>query len=348
MSTNAPAAPPQSKQLVPIGNRGIVPSNMDDLFRFAKAVSVSGLAPKGIESAEAIFVALEMGLEVGLPMMAALQNIAVINGRPTIWGDAQLAVVRGTGELTLFEEWYEEGGKRLARNPATFTDATTAVCRVQRAGYEAAETAFSVADAKRANLWGKAGPWSQYPARMLRFRARSFGLRDQFGDALRGLRTAEEVMDDPVEIARNVTPKTPLFTQPQVEDAPATQPDPEPATAESDNAGLASPDPIRRADLQAVEDVKAANYAKMAAKDDAPELTPLDEKRLDIRDAFAAAGMEFAHLKTFLVSRGMDLGEAETSFESLSEAAAKRLTSSPKALASFVDQAKRLAEGGAK
>ena len=321
---------------------------MDDLFRFAKAVSVSGLAPKGIESAEAIFVALEMGLEVGLPMMAALQNIAVINGRPTIWGDAQLAVVRGTGELTLFEEWYEDGGKRLARNPAAFTDTTTAVCRVQRHGYEAAETAFSVADAKRANLWGKAGPWSQYPARMLRFRARSFGLRDQFGDALRGLRTAEEVMDDPIEIARNVTPKAPLFTAPQVEDAPATQPDPEPAPAEADNAGLASPDPIRRADLQAVEDVKAANYAKIAAQTDAHELTPLDEKRLNIRDAFAAAGMEFAHLKAFLISRGTEMELTEVGFESLSEPMVNRLTSSPKALASFVAQAKRLAEGGAK
>jgi hypothetical protein len=197
---------------------------MDDLYRFATAVSKSGLAPKGIETPEAIFVALEMGLEVGLPMMAALQNIAVINGRPAIWGDAQLAVVRSTGELALFEEWYEEAGKRLARNPATFTDSTTAVCRVQRHGYEPAETAFSVADAKRANLWGKAGPWSQYPARMLKHRARSFALRDQFGDALRGLRTVEEVQDDPVAAARNVTP--PMFVTPAPEPEVAPEPAP--------------------------------------------------------------------------------------------------------------------------
>jgi len=196
---------------------------MDDLYRFATAVSKSGLAPKGIETPEAIFVALEMGLEVGLPMMAALQNIAVINGRPAIWGDAQLAVVRSTGELALFEEWYEEKGKRLTRNPMAFSDETAAVCRVQRQGYEPAETAFSVSDAKRANLWGKSGPWSQYPARMLKHRARSFALRDQFGDALRGLRTVEEVQDDPVATARNVTP--PMFAAP----APEPEPTPEPA-----------------------------------------------------------------------------------------------------------------------
>ena len=319
MSTNAPAVTQQSKQLVPIGNRGIVPSNMDDLFRFAKAVSVSGLAPKGIESAEAIFVALEMGLEVGLPMMAALQNIAVINGRPTIWGDAQLAVVRGTGELTLFEEWYEEGGKRLARNPATFTDATTAVCRVQRAGYEAAETAFSVADAKRANLWGKAGPWSQYPARMLRFRARSFGLRDQFGDALRGLRTAEEVMDDPVEIARNVTPKAPLFTAPQVEAAPAQQPDPEPEPQ--------SPPPSDPGPSQAT-----------------PNQTELDAKRQHIADAFTDNGVSFdAFVKWMSEKRTLQV--TADSFAELDEALVDRLLSN---LGPLVKQAKAFTEGGAK
>lgn len=292
---------------------------MDDLFRFAKAVSVSGLAPKGIESAEAIFVALEMGLEVGLPMMAALQNIAVINGRPTIWGDAQLAVVRGTGELTLFEEWYEEGGKRLARNPAAFTDATTAVCRVQRAGYEAAETAFSVADAKRANLWGKAGPWSQYPARMLRFRARSFGLRDQFGDALRGLRTAEEVMDDPVEIARNVTPKAPLFTAPQVEAAPAQQPDPEPEPQ--------SPPPSDPGPSQAP-----------------PNQTELDAKRQHIADAFTDNGVSFDAFRKWM-SEKRTLQVTADSFAELDEALVDRLLSN---LGPLVKQAKAFTEGGAK
>jgi hypothetical protein len=245
---------------------------MDDLYRFATAVSKSGLAPKGIETPEAIFVALEMGLEVGLPMMAALQNIAVINGRPAIWGDAQLAVVRSTGELALFEEWYEEAGKRLPRNPATFTDATTAVCRVQRQGYEPAETAFSVSDAKRANLWGKAGPWTQYPARMLKHRARSFALRDQFGDALRGLRTVEEVQDDPVATARNVTP--PMFVTP----APEPEVAPEPA-------------PIAE------------------VTQEAPQPSDLDMRRQAIAEAFIEVGVSFdAFRKWMSEARKIDVG----------------------------------------
>jgi len=184
-------------QLSPViaGPRGLQIADLDSLWRFSGYVASSGLAPKGIQSREAIFVAIQMGMEVGLTPMAALQNIAVINGRPSIWGDAQLGVVRSTGELEQFAEWYEDKGQKIPRNPTAFTDTLTAVCRVKRRGYEAAESSFAVSDAKSANLWGKDGPWKQYPARMLRMRARSFALRDQFGDALRGMHTAEEVAD---------------------------------------------------------------------------------------------------------------------------------------------------------
>lgn len=192
MNTTAVATREQ-KAVVAMGNRGVEFRDIESLYRFAKAVSESGLAPKGIEKPEAIVVAIQMGLEVGLTPMAALQNIAVINGRPTVWGDAQLAIVRGTGELEEFDEWFEADGKRIDRNPVSFTDSVTAVCRVKRRGYPAAESSFSVADAKRAGLGDKPGPWKQYPARMLRARARAFALRDQFGDALKGILAAEEI-----------------------------------------------------------------------------------------------------------------------------------------------------------
>lgn len=234
-------AQPTQRAAVAIGQRGLTPGDLDGLWRVAQYVSKSGLAPKGVETPEAVFVAMEMGLELGLPVMASLQNIAVVNGRPTLWGDSQLAVVRATGELEEFSEWYEAKGQRLARNPSEFGDDVTAVCRVKRRGLEAAETAFSVADAKRAGLWAKQGPWSQYPARMLRFRARSFGLRDQFGDALRGLLSTEEAQDV-VTVAPTAAPRTiatPVFraTPPapvaveavSVDTAPETPAQPAPA-----------------------------------------------------------------------------------------------------------------------
>lgn len=211
---------------VAIGARGLQLSDLDGLARFAKYVAASGLAPKGIQTQEAIFTAVQMGLEVGLTPMAALQNIAVINGRPSLWGDAQLAVVRATGELEEFDEWFETDGKRLPRNPAAYSDSTCAVCRVKRRGYPPAEQSFSVADAKAADLWNKPGPWKQYPARMLKFRARSFILRDQFGDALKGFRSAEEAMDTPAIDVETVVEKPRILSAPQTEAKPEPKPDP--------------------------------------------------------------------------------------------------------------------------
>ena len=74
-----------------------------------------------------------------------------------------------------------------------------------RQGDQTAIETFTTGDAKRAKLWGKSGPWTDYPKRMLRFRARGYVLRDLFGDVLKGLRTVEEVRDIPAEPI-NVTP----------------------------------------------------------------------------------------------------------------------------------------------
>jgi hypothetical protein len=174
-----------------------------------------------------------MGMEVGLAPMASLQNIAVINHRPCIWGDAQLGVCRATGEMTDFAEWYEVAGKRVDKTPQTFSDDVTAVCRVQRRGYkEPTIGSFSVADAKRAGLWGKQGPWSQYPSRMLKLRPRSFALRDQFGDALRGFKSAEDYRDEAAIDVETVTVGAPIETP--TPDATTAQPDLRSAAAAPD------------------------------------------------------------------------------------------------------------------
>ena len=221
------------------GSRGIEIKSYDDLVRFSKTISDSGLAPKGMEKPQSIFVVIQMGMEVGLSPMASLQNIASINGRPSIWGDAVLAVCRGTGELEIFEEWYESGGQKSNRNPSKYEDDTAAVCRVKRKGGQVIESAFSVADAKRAGLWGKAGPWTQFPFRMLRNRARSFALRDGFGDALRGLRTTEEVMDEvPERVVTGRASDVPAMFALSAEPEPEPAQEPETISARCERDGL--------------------------------------------------------------------------------------------------------------
>jgi hypothetical protein len=183
------------KPLINYGAQGVKLASLEDAFRFANAIVASGFAPRGMEKPEAVLVAIQLGAELGLTPMAALQNTAVINGRPAIYGDAALALVRASGLLESFsEEEVGEAGKDSFGIRVTAT---------RRDGSKGCET-FTIGDAKAAKLWGKAGPWTDYPRRMLKFRARGFVLRDVFGDVLKGLRTAEEVRDYPEE--RNITP----------------------------------------------------------------------------------------------------------------------------------------------
>ncbi|PYE89641.1 hypothetical protein C7477_103149 [Phyllobacterium leguminum] len=164
-------------------------------------------------------VAIMQGMEVGLTPMAALQSIAVVNGRPTIWGDGAIGLVRGSGKLEWIKERIEGDGENMV-----------AVCEVKRRAEPAQEPArFSVNDAKKAGLWGKQGPWQQYPKRMLAMRARAFALRDGFADVLRGLGIAEEVQD--IQPIRDVTPPTP--PKPPVPPANAIVHHSETITAES-------------------------------------------------------------------------------------------------------------------
>lgn len=173
-------------QLATYEPRGIELNSLADMREFAEVVIKSQLAPPSFKTPEAVLIAIQMGAEVGLAPMNALQNIAVINGRPTIYGDAALGLVRASGLLEAFDERIERGST---------DDDTAAFCKVQRKGFAPSETKFSVAMAKKAKLWGKTGPWELYPQRMLQFRARSWALRDNFADILKGLSISEEVQD---------------------------------------------------------------------------------------------------------------------------------------------------------
>lgn len=168
--------------------RGLSLQSMDDAYRFAKMVAASDFAPKDFKGKpESCLLAIQAGSEVGLTPMQSLQSIAVINGRPTIWGDAALALVQASVVCEYVREYTEGDG-----------DAMVAVCEAKRKGYPAPTVVrFSVADARKAGLYGKQGPWQQYPTRMLALRARGFALRNAFADALRGLITAEEAQDYP-------------------------------------------------------------------------------------------------------------------------------------------------------
>lgn len=166
------------------------PKNLSEALELAGILAESSIVPKDfIGKPGNVLVAIQWGMELGLKPMQAMQNIAVINGRPSLWGDAVLALVLASPLCEYIQEWEENG---------------TAYCKVKRVGKPEDIQRFGAEEAKQAGLIGKQGPWSQYPQRMKKMRARSFAIRDNFADVLKGIHIAEEAMDTSTE--KDITP----------------------------------------------------------------------------------------------------------------------------------------------
>lgn len=177
----------------------LAPTNFAEAERFSDRLARSSFVPEAMRGKPGdILAAIQMGAEVGLAPMQALQNIAVIKGKPSIYGDAIPAICMGSPNFISIKE---DDLKEITRKGE-------ATCTVVRRGSEPVTRTFTVGDAKTAKLWGQAGPWSNYPSRMLQMRARAFACRDAFPDALRGLISREEAEDIPTVQAtvRDVTP----------------------------------------------------------------------------------------------------------------------------------------------
>lgn len=175
----------------------LTPQSLDEALKMADMLASSDIVPKDYQNKPGnVLVAIQWGLELGLKPLQAMQNIAVINGRPALWGDAVLALVRASPVCEYVHESFLEDG--------------TAVCTVKRRGEAEQQRTFSDADAKLAGLADKAGPWKQYPKRMKQMRARAFALRDVFADVLKGMPVAEEVQDfQPIPTAQRAPRQTP-------------------------------------------------------------------------------------------------------------------------------------------
>ena len=148
------------------------------------------LNPENIKKAKEmsvnnIFIACSYGGTLGLNPFQSLQGIAMVNGKPSVYGDTLLGLVRPLCED--FQEWFDD-------------QTGTAYCVILRRGTQhPVQRKFSYQDAQRAGLTSKKGPWTQYPERMLTMRARGFAIRDAFPDVLSGIISREEAEDYPTQ-----------------------------------------------------------------------------------------------------------------------------------------------------
>jgi hypothetical protein len=243
-------------QLTTTNRQGFAPATITEAIEFSKMLADSQMVPRAYQGKpQDIMVCVQWGYEIGLAPMQALQNIAVINGKPSVYGDAAMALVQASPVCEDIEEFFEGEG---TPNPV-------AVCVAKRKGRKEVVAKFSVEDAKRAGLWGKQGPWTAYPKRMMQMRARGFALRDAFPDVLKGLITAEEAQDYPDEAkpkqARDITPRNPLdaIAPPKPEPVVIPQQTSDPVVIEQAFAQDAEAEELAAKDLEVLAVIPHAN-----------------------------------------------------------------------------------------
>ena len=184
----------EKKELAEITASTMMPATFNNRYQMGKILASSGLMPKGMDTAERVCVALQYGYELGLSPMVSINNIAVVNGKPTLGTDVMHAIVRHSKEYGGVE-WVCQDDKR----------AECIVHRINANYKEEVRGVFTIEQAKAAGLANKDN-WKNYPARMLKHRALSYALRDAFPDVLSGICSPDEMEAEAVPEIRNITP----------------------------------------------------------------------------------------------------------------------------------------------
>lgn len=198
---------------------GVEFGNFEGVQRYARMLCDAGCVPEMKNDDDHTRLAratmcILLGRRVGLAAEEAVTSIYVVNHRPQLFGDAPLAVCRQheLWDESGFEEYWMVNGKRVDvdPDPAAFKlDDTACIVHTLRKGAKGPKTSrFSVSMAKQAGLFGKnQSLYGVYPQRMIKFRARGYGLRDNFGDALKGIGIRE--LADPEEVTESAAEQAP-------------------------------------------------------------------------------------------------------------------------------------------
>ncbi|GEM_PF-3958749 len=135
--------------------------SLESLLRLAQHLVPTGFLPDHIKTPGQAVAIILAGREMGIGPMTALRGISLVKGKVTVSADLLLARFKAAGGRA---QWRRD-------------EATGATLVLTLPNGDRYTSSFTEQDARRAGLWGKAGPWQAYPRAMLRARAITAGLK---------------------------------------------------------------------------------------------------------------------------------------------------------------------------
>jgi len=196
MATNhqAPRAPTTARPAIEISPiettpkaLALVPSSLDGAMQLSRWLAMSSFLPDRLRGKEGdIFAILLAGSELGLPPMATLRGIYIVNGKPALEAKTKAAICLERGAAKYF--------RKIEDTPTAVTWET-----MRQGDTDPRRSRFTIQEAKAAGLTEKDGPWRLYPQRMLGHRALGWLCDDVYPDIVLGVSTAEDF--EPAEYA---------------------------------------------------------------------------------------------------------------------------------------------------
>jgi predicted flap endonuclease-1-like 5' DNA nuclease len=242
--------------------------------RMAKALASSTLVPdsyRGEANLGNCIIALELSQRIGASVMAVMQSMVPIHGKPTWSASFLIATVNSCGRFSPMRfRWVGKEGT---------DDWGCRAYAVEREGnLELVGALVTIAMAKAEGWYGKSGSkWKTMPEQMLQYRAAAFWCRAYAPEIALGMHTSEEVNDTPAaqqvvqpSVATTVTasvvdvtptppepkrrkkvepePAPVAVVEPTPEPAPTPEPEPTPTPVETPAAPEPAPAPLRSFD----------------------------------------------------------------------------------------------------
>lgn len=198
--------------------------------RMCKALTASNLVPAQYRANEGeaamgnALVALDMANRMGIPPLMVMQNLDVIEGRPSwkssfvigalnscgLFGPIRFKVTDHGEREVSYQKWAgPKGQRRQETHKATVHDKTCIAYAIEKATGEVIEgPEVSVGMAIAEGWYFRPGSkWQTMPDLMLRYRAAAFFGRLYAPHILNGMPAADEVIDAEYEVIRDASPE---------------------------------------------------------------------------------------------------------------------------------------------
>lgn len=162
---------------------------LEKAWKSAKFLASTDIVPQTFKKPENCLIALDIANRTGMQPLTVMQNLYVVQGKPSWSGQMCIALINGCGRFTPLEfDFIGEVG----------TDSYGCIAHARRLdnGKEYASDAVTIGMARKEGWLTKNGSkWNSMPQQMMMYRAGAFFGRVHCPDVLMGLPMADEMRD---------------------------------------------------------------------------------------------------------------------------------------------------------